>query len=239
MFLHLRAVVNSMYAKSENELRMGATSATAGRYETFYITCPGGIRDGAVVEIRAVADCAFLGLDAEGYLGSGRAPRLQLTVQKVGGKPGPAVEDGDTIALHKSGPSWLPWQKYVKVTEGGALRLTKGSRDKEAEFVFVKAREMDRITIPAKGGGQATVALKDLVAPVGGVPIEMESSHPEIVDVQKNVLVPEGRQETTFDILWRSPVGTTQVVITGSEVALPDSVCHAPVPAEPASPAHA
>jgi len=225
-----------MYAKSENELRMGATSVTAGRYETFYITCPGGIRDRATVEIRAVDDCAFLGLDGEGYLGSGRAPRLQLAIQKTGGKPGPAVEDGDTIALRKPRPAWWPWQKYVRVTEGGGLRLAKGRRDKETEFVFVKAREIDALTIPQQGG-QGTVALKDVAAPVGGVPIDMESSHPELIDVQKFVLVPEGQQKASFDLIRRSDAGNTQVVITAREIALPDSVCHAPVPVAPASPA--
>jgi len=240
MFLHLRAVVNQLYARSENELRICASSVTAGRYETFYITCPGGLHDRAIVEIRAVADNAILGLDAEGYLGSGRAPKLQLAIQKIGGKPGAQIEDGDTIALRKPKPSWFPWQQYVRIAERGGLRFAKGGRDKDCEFVFVKAREILEVTLPKEQSGRGTVRLKDLTAPPGGVPIQIESSHPEIVQVEESVLIPEGLQEGQFAFSRRTVAALPDdpIVITARELALPDSVCHAPVPPLPAAAGH-
>ncbi len=235
MFLHLRAVVNQRYAKSENELRICANSVTAGRYETFYVTCPGGVHDRAIVEIRATADNAILGLDGEGYLGSGRAPKLQLAIQKVAGKPGAQIEDGDTIALRKPKPSWWPWQQYVRVAEGDGLRFAKGGRDKNCEFVFVKAREILDVILHDGQIGRGTVKLKDLTAPPGGVPIHMESSHPDIVEVDEFVLIPEGRQEAPFAFTRRSVASGADgpIVITARELALPDSVCHVTVPEVP------
>jgi hypothetical protein len=232
MFLHLRAVANQLYLKSQNELRITASSSTAGHYETFYVSCPGGMRDGSVVSAKAFGDQASLGLDQDGYLGAGREPELQFAVEKVSGAPQPAIEDGDTIALRAPRLAWLPWQRYVKMTPSGLL-FAKGKRDKETEFVVVKAREIERIALPEQDdAGHGTVVLK-AAAPVGGVPITISSSHAEIISVQESVLIPEGESEGTFTVT-RQPARTadspTEVVITAFAVATGDSVSlHAPV----------
>jgi hypothetical protein len=178
---------------------MTAGSARAGRCETFYASCPGGVRDGSVVQLRAVADKAILGIDPEGFVEAGRAPHLDLAVQKVSGQPGPMIQDGDTIALRKPRPSWLPGQRYVRAgQDDGMLRFTRGRRNGEAEFVVVKAREILQVEVPKQGEGQGKITLKDLAAPAGGVQIEITSSHPEQIEVQKSVMIPEGQREATF-----------------------------------------
>ena len=231
MFLHFRAVANQLYLKSQNELRITASSSIAGHYETFYVSCPGGMRDRSVVPMKAFGDQASLGLDREGYLGAGREPELQFAIEKITGAPGPVIDDGDTIALRAPRAAWLPWQQYVKVTPAG-LHFVKGKHDKEAEFVVVKAREIERIALPEQDHpGHGTVVLK-AAAPVGGVPMTVSSSHPEIVAVQESVLIPEGQREGTFAITWQpaSADATGDVVISVFAVTTGDNLSvHVPV----------
>jgi len=199
---------------------MTAASPTAGHFETFYISCPGGVRDGSVVQVRAVGDNAILGIDPEEYLKAGRAPHLDLAVQKVGGQPGPEIQDGDTIALRKPSPAWLPGAKYVRAdAERGLVRFGKGKRGADAEFVVVKAREILKVEAPEQGEGAGKVTLKE-PAPTGGVPIQLSSSHPDLIDVQKSVVIPEGARDISFQCKRISQVAApADVVITATAVA--------------------
>ena len=199
---------------------MKAESATAGHFETFYIAAPGGVRHGAVVQVRAIGDNAILGIDPQAFLQAGRAPHLDLAVQKIGGQPGPEVQDGDTIALRKPSPAWLPGKKYVRAdNQEGLVRFGKGKRGADAEFVVVKAREILKVEAPETGEGAGKVILKE-PAPPGGTPIQLSSSHPELVDVQKSFIIPEGAREMSFQCKRVSQTALpADFVITATAVA--------------------